>query len=72
MVDIAKGGDGGNTLDGTAVSKFKITICDFKGSGYEYDTHGNCDWAKGEVSYYEVNYIKQTLETIFMSIYVIY
>ncbi|MGN0966140.1 MAG: hypothetical protein ACI4OP_00890 [Candidatus Coprovivens sp.] len=56
------GGDGGNTLDGTAVSKFKITICDFKGSGYEYDTHGNCDWAKGEVSYYEVNYIKQTLE----------
>ena len=56
------GGDGGNTIEGTAVSKFKITICDFEGSGYEYDTHGNCDWSEGEVSYYQINYIKQTLE----------
>ena len=56
------GGDGGNSLDSTSVSKFKITICDFEGSGYEYDSHGNCDWAEGDVSYYKVNYIKQTLE----------
>ena len=55
------GGDGGNNLESAALDSFKITICDTF-DGYEYTSHGDCDWSQGDVYYYRVNYIKQELE----------
>ena len=52
----------GVNINNTGISQFKITLCNFNGTGYEYSSVGNCDWSGGLVSYYQANYFKQTLE----------